>query len=125
MKMKKIVGGCVIAACSFMAGIVLGDLTHKPAEAQKETCYQLHNGTTRYNNMRFSSFDTANKVLCEMKNVVEIYGWACIADLCDLIGIQPSYIDNKYGWCNLDAAYIHRVKDGYKICFPMDYALNN
>lgn len=125
MNLKKLVGGCVIAACSFMAGIALGDMAHESAEAKKESSRPMYNGTTHYGDLRFASFDDATDVLCVMKNVVKTYGWASIADLCDLAGIRPSYVDNKYGWWNLDAAYIHRVKDGYKICFPMDYALHN
>ena len=67
MNLKKLVGGCIIAACSFMAGITLGDMAHEPAKAKKESSRPMYNGTTQYDDLRFASFDDAAEVLCNMK----------------------------------------------------------
>lgn len=125
MKLKRLAEGCAIAMLSFLAGIILGDMKRETEEPAQERTYPAYKGTTRYDAFVFPSFGAATKVLYEMRVAVEAYGYATIADMCDLVGVQSTYIDNKYGWRNLDAAYVERVKGGYKISFPIDVALNN
>ena len=39
--------------------------------------------------------------------------WLVFADLYDLVGINGSYTDNKYGWTHLRSTDVQRVRDGY------------
>jgi len=42
-----------------------------------------------------------------------------VADLYELVGIQGSYTDNKYGWTkNIRNASVVRVRDGYLLKLP-------
>ena len=50
--------------------------------------------------------------------LIDTYGVASVADLNDLIGISGDYTDNKYGWTNVKAGEVMRVRDGYVIKMP-------
>ena len=68
------------------------------------------------------SFETrreANEVIGELKAIINDYGYATVADIYDLVGVNPSYKDNVYGWKDLDKAKVKRkkVKD-YRVVLP-------
>lgn len=60
----------------------------------------------------------AEEVLSTLVDLVEDYDVASIADLYDLVGIESTFVDTKYGWDNLSRASINRVRDGYLIDLP-------
>jgi hypothetical protein len=71
-----------------------------------------------FNDVIFESREEAKEVLERMDELIDLYGVASIADFYDLAGITGNYTDNKYGWTNLSAADIVRVRDGYMIKLP-------
>jgi len=60
----------------------------------------------------------AEEVLSTLVDLVEDYDVASVADLYDLVGIESSFVDTKYGWTNLSRASVSRVRDGYLIDLP-------
>lgn len=60
----------------------------------------------------------AEEVLSHLVDLTLDYQQATVADLYDLVGIQSSYTDNKYGWTDLRSAGVTRVRDGYLINLP-------
>lgn len=68
----------------------------------------------------FESYREANKVLEDLLYVASNYGFVTVADFKDIVGIEPKYIDNNYGWdcVSMSAARIGRCKLGLKIVFP-------
>ena len=60
----------------------------------------------------------AEEVLDRMQDLIDTYGMVSVADLYDLVGINGSYTDNKYGWTNLRSADVQRVRDGYLLKLP-------
>lgn len=60
----------------------------------------------------------AEKVLDRLEEIIERYGYATVADLCELCGLQSRYTDNKYGWTRIASARPTRVKGGYLIQLP-------
>ena len=60
----------------------------------------------------------AEEVLDRMQDLIDNYGMVSVADLYDLVGINGSYTDNKYGWTHLRSADIRRVSDGYLLKLP-------
>lgn len=60
----------------------------------------------------------AEEVLSQMAALIDQYGVASIADLCDLVGIQHQYTDNKYGWTNIRNAEPVRVSNGWLLKMP-------
>lgn len=59
----------------------------------------------------------AEEVLYVMKRIVDIHGYATVADFFDIVGEYSSYDYNFSGWYDLDEAYITDVKNGYIIEF--------
>lgn len=60
----------------------------------------------------------AEEVLDRMQDLIDTYGMVSVADLYDLVGINGSYTDNKYGWTQLRSADVQRVRDGYLLKLP-------
>jgi hypothetical protein len=46
----------------------------------------------------------SEKVLYEMLKLAEVFNTASVADLHDLIGVQTSFLDTKWGWRREDLA---------------------
>ena len=62
--------------------------------------------------------EEANLVLKRLKEILEQYELVSMADLYDLVGLPTTYLDNKWGWSNLDGLEIRAVKEGYLLDFP-------
>ena len=74
--------------------------------------------TFAFNNVVLQSRGEGEEVLTRMDELIDTYGVASVADLNDLIGISGDYTDNKYGWTNVKAGEVMRVRDGYVIKMP-------
>ena len=65
-----------------------------------------------------STQEEADAVLEQMKDLVDQYEVASVADLNALVGLPTSHIDNKWGWGNLSGTTIRQIREGYLIEFP-------
>lgn len=77
-----------------------------------------------YDDIVLETRGEAEEVLDQMNALIDTYGVASIADLCDLIGRNSQYTDNKYGWTNLRNAEPIRVRDGYLLKLPKALPIN-
>lgn len=60
----------------------------------------------------------AEAVLWRMRDYLEEYGTVSVAEAKQFAGLKYEYTDNKYGWTDLRAAYVSRIRDGYLIVLP-------
>lgn len=60
----------------------------------------------------------AEEILLRMKEAISMYGMVSVRDFYDSVGVKANFTDQKWGWFNLDSAYVDRVDDGYSIRFP-------
>ena len=60
----------------------------------------------------------AESVIQALLDPIEQYGWASVGDLYKLVGIMPSFQDEKWGWDNLVTAGCRPVSGGYILEFP-------
>lgn len=77
--------------------------------------------TTRsysYDDVTLESRSEAEDVIEHMLDLIDDYGMVSVADLYDLVGIQGTWADNKYGWTNLRNASVSRERDGYLLKLP-------
>lgn len=65
-----------------------------------------------YDDIILDSKGEAEEVLSRMDEMIDRYGVASVGDLYDLVGIDGSYTDNKYGWTDIRSARSVRVRDG-------------
>lgn len=75
----------------------------------------------------FDDYQDADRILTEMKSVIEDYGATSVADFylsCrDNIHVHPK--DHLYGWVNLENTHIVKdSEDGYFINFPKPIVLD-
>ena len=66
----------------------------------------------------------AEDILMHMRDIIDEYDFASVADLYDLVGVTGSYTDNKYGWDNIRNAEVVRVRDGYLLKMPKAKPIN-
>lgn len=71
-----------------------------------------------YRDLAFTSRVDADEVLANLRDLVEDYGKASVADLYDLCGITGTFQDHKYGWYDLRGVRVVHVRDGYEIDLP-------
>jgi len=60
----------------------------------------------------------AESIIQALLDPIEQYGWASVGDLYKLVGIVPSFQDEKWGWDNLASAGCRPVSGGYMLEFP-------
>lgn len=80
-----------------------------------------YSGSRRYDDFSdivMSSRADALMVLNDLKDQIEDYGYATVSNFFELVGEDCGHNDNKYGWSNLDRAYVEAVRGGYIIEFP-------
>lgn len=66
----------------------------------------------------------AEMVLDNMGNILDSYGLVTVSDLYDLVEITGSFTDDKWGWTDLRAADIQRVREGYLLNLPKPEAID-
>jgi hypothetical protein len=80
----------------------------------------------RYSERRYDDFSDivmtsradATMVLNDLRDQIEDYGYATVANFYELVGEDSGHNDVKYGWESLDRAYVESVRGGYIIVFP-------
>lgn len=60
----------------------------------------------------------ATEVLERLFDLVEKYEQTTVADLYDLIGLEGSFTDEKWGWVDLRGSDVSRVRNGYLLNLP-------
>lgn len=72
------------------------------------------------------SFEEAQKLLNDMKEVIHIYGYLTIADFHELVGCTSSvFSDTYYGWTDISKSSIEKTPFGYFIDMPSPKCLND
>ena len=66
----------------------------------------------------------AEDVIDRLFDLVGQYGSASVSDLYELVGIQATHADQKWGWEELRGAGVSRVRGGYLLDLPDPEPLN-
>lgn len=76
--------------------------------------------TSTYQRSEFllTTREEADLVVERMTDIIDNYDVVSVADLHDLVGLQSSHVDNKWGWTSLNNVQIRQVREGYLIDFP-------
>jgi len=53
-----------------------------------------------------------------MIEIIDQYDFASVADYYDLLGLETTPIDNKWGWTYLNNVQVRQVRQGYVIDLP-------
>lgn len=60
----------------------------------------------------------ADEVLTRLRQLIDRYEEASVADLYKMLGVNPEYTDDKWGWDDLDTARVSRSRGGYTLDLP-------
>lgn len=71
------------------------------------------------------SKDEAEETLTTMAMVIDQYHVVSVADLHEMLGVEVSPIDHRWGWVDVRAAQIRQVRDGWALEVPQPEALSN
>jgi|SRR5580765_25400 hypothetical protein len=81
---------------------------------------RAHRATTKryFNNIIVPTRAEADSVLEDMFSCLEKYQVVSVADYKELLGLETSPVDHKWGWYNLHNAEIRTVREGVLIDLP-------
>lgn len=65
-----------------------------------------------FDEITISTRPEAEEVLDTLRELIDTYGNASVADFYELVGVSSVFTDNKYGWKSLNTARVVRSRDG-------------
>lgn len=66
-----------------------------------------------------------DRILSDLQDLIDKYGYAKVSDMYDAAGITPSFTDDKWGWDDLNGAHARRVPGGgYLLVMPKPVAID-
>ena len=68
--------------------------------------------------------ESANKVLDELIEHIDLYGFVALADYNDFTDVSSDSEDALYGWTNLNGAVVIPKHEGFTIKLPAAKKLN-
>jgi hypothetical protein len=66
----------------------------------------------------------AETVLDRLYDILKEYESASVADLYSLVGLSSNFVDQKWGWTELNGSQVRRVRDGYILDLPRPISLD-
>ena len=75
-------------------------------------------GRFDYDDIIYETRGEAEKVRCQMLDIIDRYGVVTVGDMYDLSGLTPPFTANNYGWVNIRTAEPVHVRDGYILKLP-------
>lgn len=104
----------VSRALLFMSGLTFGFVLRSCADNQSSV--EVKRASYEY---YFNSRRHAKSAISMAKQVLKEFGNVTIADINDITSNSNSdYVDEKYGWRNLDNVKITRTTNGVALIFP-------
>lgn len=70
------------------------------------------------NDIILGTREEADAVVEQMIDIIDKYQVASLADLYAVLGLEGSYIDNKWGWTYLNNIEVRQVREGYLLDLP-------
>lgn len=80
-----------------------------------------------YSQVEFSSRADAEEVLFRMRELFSVYNYPVVrvADYLEFSGLGSSFVDNNYGWTNLENVQVRRSRNGgYFLDLPRPMAID-
>jgi len=71
------------------------------------------------NDVVLSSKEEAELVIERLADILDKYDVVSLADLYDLLGLQTSHVDNKWGWTDLRGVTVRQIRTGYLLELPV------
>ena len=91
-----------------------------PARAMSRRARSRHD----FDEIILDSRTEAEEVIDRLFDLVSRYETATVADLYELVGLESSHTDHKWGWTDVRGAGVSRVRDGYLLDLPEPHPID-
>lgn len=81
--------------------------------------------THDFDEIVLASRQEAEDVIERLFDVVSRYDSVTVSDLYDMVGLQSTHVDQKWGWVDLRGAGVSRIREGYLLDLPEPEPLTN
>lgn len=68
--------------------------------------------------LQFSKREEVDRVVDDLKHIVERFGFASLGDLYDMTGIPNNYQNHRIGWKEIKDYTITELDQGFRLEFP-------
>ena len=92
----------------------IGRRDDQPSQTLSMRARATHN----FDEIVLPSRDDAERVIDSLFEIISKYNQATLVDLYDLVGVQSSYTDRRWGWTDLRGAGATRINNGYLLDLP-------
>lgn len=90
----------------------------KPSEPVNRAISRRARVTHDFDEIVLTSRQEAEEVIDRLYDIVGQYGSVSVSDLYDMVGIESTHTDMKWGWEELRGAGVGRVRNGYLLDLP-------
>ena len=66
----------------------------------------------------FDTARSAEEVLDNIKEIINIHGYVTVADVCELYGLKSNRFEHEYGWTTISDMHIKNVDGKYTLYLP-------
>jgi hypothetical protein len=94
------------------------DPIRDPRERAYSTTSRVRQNRHEINDVIIATKEEADLVVERLADILDKYEVVSLADLNDLIGLQTSHIDNKWGWTYLGNLQVRQIRQGYLLELP-------
>ena len=92
----------------------MGDRSSGPSRALSRQARSRHN----FDEIILADRVEAEEVIDKLFELVSRYESASVADLYELVGLNSTHTDHKWGWADLHGAGVSRIRGGYLLDLP-------
>lgn len=105
-------------------------IRHQPDPASQQRALPMSAGAPRSTvkdprGYVISSKADAERVLEMMANIIDTYDVVTVADLHDMLGLESTYVDQKWGWINMIDVQVRQIREGWVLELPPAEELQN
>lgn len=123
LKNEKIRKGVVEAVTDKVLYGIFGDTTCETQNRNHKVSYREYAKHRRglrplTGDLLFDNEDDLRQVLDNFTKLIEVYGYASVADLYNLCGQPSGYLDSNVGWNSVDGFEIYQNETSYMLKYP-------
>lgn len=92
-------------------------ISNKP-ESRKRTLSEYARSNHDFESILFENRHEAAEVIDKMRAQIVKYDVATVDDLYSFVGIDPTAVDNAWGWDSMDGAQVRRIRNAFILDLP-------
>lgn len=91
-----------------------GRFSQRETSSPRGRKYERH----EFDDIILPTYNEVRDIIRAMENDIEEYTFVTLRDLYEMIGVEFSHPDERWGWSTMNGAYPKRVSNGYLLVLP-------